>query len=145
MRRSADAGEAYGASIKDGIQMHDLLRAYVLARFAPKELEELHTELLTALAAHLAEEQKGDVANYARSHLESHAAGACASCAPPAAAAHGGGSAEGEGAAPPPLDAGHVVLGVAMGHSVEWVRCAAARGVGLPRRQATARAAGAVA
>ena len=119
-------------SIRDGVGMHDLLRVYVLARLSPSELEDLHCDILSALAADLAANPDEPAANeiqaYARAHLEHHAAGACA-MTPASEFA-------------PPLDESHPTLMLATDPTAEeWVRLATARGVGLARFSSAAGAA----
>ena len=122
-------------SIRDGIQMHDLLRVYVLARLSPSELEDLHCGILKALQADLtansdSPSRSNEVQAYARAHFEHHAAGACTMTPP----RKGG----------PTLAEDHPVLLFATDEqSADWVSLAMARGAGLVRLSAAAGAAAA--
>ena len=126
-------------SIRDGVMMHDLLRAYMLARWAAPELATLHLGILLALSATVGDGSSSpstkEVRSYAQRHLEHHAAGACATCP-----TDGG---DGDDDAQPPLPLDHDTLRLATAHEAEWVRLAVARGVGLRRVRASARAANA--
>ena len=118
-------------TLRDGIVMHDLLRAFAIARVSPAQLETLNGDVLVAICAALeAPSTDAEVIAYARAHLEHHAAGACATCkGDDSTAALDGGT--------------HPALRLAVSHSLEWVRLAVTRGVGLARLERAARAAAA--
>ena len=115
-------------SIRDGILMHDLLRAFAIARISPTHLEALNGDVLVAICAALeVKSPDPDILVYARAHLEHHAAGACATCS--------------EGT---PLDGNtHKALQLAIHHPLDWVRLSITLGLGLNRVCAAAQAAAA--
>lgn len=130
-------------SIRDGIQVHDLVRGYAIARARPDERSSLQRSLLAELCAHPAiavgrgptvafEAGGAAVAAYLRARLADHAADACM-LPPPVSTSVSGATAS------VPVDDGTVRL--AAEHPTEWVQITLARALGVARLRAVAEAA----
>ena len=121
-------------SIKDGVAMHGLLRAYAISQVPRATMLQLQGAILETLCGRVelkdssqasANASNKTLLKYMRAHLGHHAACAVETLQ------------DGE-CEPPTLDLHHPVLQLAVEHSSDWVRLSVAAGIGAGRLRSVA-------